>query len=204
MKNRRFKHDYRENASKLHKAVGDILRSSEVFKLWKVYQEYPVNRVNPSFQSGREKFDWVILDLAVVLECHGEQHYRPVNFGGIPDDEAVANFHQQQRRDIRKEDAAIDAGFGYIAIKFSDEVSEERLISLVKENIGSASLARQLKTEATAKRDLKAAYQKQKQYLEESGIAQKRRDRSRQVRQDRYQSAKAWKKQWLAGGNDND
>ena len=39
-KSSRFKHEYRSNASKLHKGVGDIVRSHALLKNYKAYQEY--------------------------------------------------------------------------------------------------------------------------------------------------------------------
>ena len=66
---------YRKNASELHRAIGNILLSKEgPFSLYKIHQEYPVHKINPNFKSKRHKFDWVILDLSVVIEGHGQQH----------------------------------------------------------------------------------------------------------------------------------
>ena len=120
-KQSRLNKKYRKNASKLHKAVGDMLRASPVFSNYRIYQEYPVNRISPYFDSGREKFDWVILDLMVVIEVMGQQHYYPVRFGGISHEEAKVKFQQQIRRDTAKKEAAQKAGFIYVEFKYDEK-----------------------------------------------------------------------------------
>ena len=121
MKSRRFASRYRQNASKLHKRVGDILQApGSPFRNFKIYQEYPVSRVNPEYHNNSHKFDWVILDLYLVIEAHGEQHYNPVAFGGMDYEEATECFLQQRHRDNSKMDAAVEAGFTYIVIPYHD------------------------------------------------------------------------------------
>lgn len=114
MKSSRFKYEYRKSASKLHRIVGDILRSSKLFQNYQVLQEYPVCKINPNHKSGREHFDWVLLDLKCVIEVMGGQHYK-VAFGC-----GQTGLKDIQERDERKKQAAIDAGFVYIAIKFDE------------------------------------------------------------------------------------
>lgn len=121
MKTSRFKTGYRENSSKLHRAIGDCLRTKgSPFSGYKIYQEYPVNKINPNYPTGAHKFDWVVLDLRLVIEVHGEQHYRPVTFGGISYDEAERRLREQQYRDRAKMDAALESGYGYIEIPYSE------------------------------------------------------------------------------------
>ena len=60
MKRTRFQHQYRKNASKLHKEVGDILRDSKILGHQEIYQEYPVNRVNKHYRNSSHHFDWVV------------------------------------------------------------------------------------------------------------------------------------------------
>lgn len=120
-KQSRLKQDYRANASKLHRAVGDMLRESPILSGYRIYQEYPVNMISPYYDSGREKFDWIIMDLMVVIECHGQQHYQPVRFGGITEEEAQANYAQQIIRDMLKKEAAIRAGWTYVVFKYDEK-----------------------------------------------------------------------------------
>ena len=130
MKSRRLTSRYRVNASVAHRAMGNMLKSGP-FANHKVYQEYPVSRVDPSWRSGREKFDWVILDLKVVIEVHGAQHREPVGFGGMSLSEAQRRFEKQIISDKAKYNAAKNAGWAYIAIH-DNEIKCMTLATLYK------------------------------------------------------------------------
>jgi hypothetical protein len=130
-KRSRRKKDYRSNASKLHVNVGDMLKGS-LFKNYRIYQEYPVNMISPYFDSGREKFDWVVMDIMTIIECHGEQHYKPVRFGGISQEEAETRFEQQKLRDIAKREAAEKAGWTYVVFKYDEQISFTSLMSKIE------------------------------------------------------------------------
>ena len=106
--------------SKLHIKLGEILRNSEIFKRFKIYEEYPVKKINPKYNSAQHRFDWIIMDIFLVIECHGKQHYQPVEFGGIDSAISVGNFHSQRIRDRDKMQAALDVGFTYIEISYND------------------------------------------------------------------------------------
>ena len=132
MKNSRFKFEYRKNASKLHRCVGDILRDSPTFGHHEIYQEYPVNRINEDYPHGSHHFDWAIPKLNVVIECHGMQHYKVVRFGGTTED-AISAFKDTQRRDKMKKEAAQAAGFTYIEIPYylEKELSEAKILEIL-------------------------------------------------------------------------
>lgn len=122
MKNSRFQFEYRKSASRLHKKVGDILRSSSLFMNYRIYQEYPVSRVNESFDNNSMHFDWVITDLHLVIECHGKQHYNKTDFSGkMTEDELLESFNELKERDAKKKQAALEAGYTYVEIPYTDE-----------------------------------------------------------------------------------
>lgn len=108
-----------KNASKLHKHVGQLL--VEIYPNFDVRQEVSVSRINPNYKSNREKFDWVVLRMNIVIEVHGEQHYMPTCFGGITMDQAKRNFVKRQEVDYKKEQAARNAGFGYVVVKYTEK-----------------------------------------------------------------------------------
>ena len=121
MKSKRFQYDYRESASKLHKKIGDTIRNKDsIFYPYKIYQEYPVSKINNSYKNNKHKFDWVILDLYLIIEGMGQQHIKPTCFGGISKEQAEENFIDQKYRDTVKMNAAIEAGFTYLSIPYSD------------------------------------------------------------------------------------
>lgn len=131
MKSRRFKYEYRKNASKLHRKVGDILRESITWGHYEIYQEYPVNRVNTKYANGAHKFDWVIPKLKIVIECHGKQHYEVQTFGAEIED-AISAFNDQQYRDKAKKEAALQAGWIYIEIPYTleNKITEHKLLQM--------------------------------------------------------------------------
>ena len=68
MKTSRFRHSYRDNASRYHRHVGDLLRQAVFTGAHSVYQEYPVNRVAKHYGYANHHFDWVIPGLQMVFE----------------------------------------------------------------------------------------------------------------------------------------
>lgn len=170
MKSRKYQSAYRNNSSKLHKKVGEILKTSDLFRHYKVYQEYPVTDINPSFNNSRCKFDWVILDIKVVIEVHGAQHYVVSSFGADPE-EAVNRFQRQKIRDAQKQLAAEEAGWGYV------EVSYKEIKNLTPDNLWEKiKLALSLVSESIVKIDTrkekarkwrKEQYAKYKSYLKQ-------------------------------------
>jgi hypothetical protein len=67
-----------------------------------------------------------------VIELHGEQHYKPVTFGGITREEAEENFRQQNIRDENKRKAAEEAGWIYIVFKFDEEINMKNLMGKIQ------------------------------------------------------------------------
>jgi very-short-patch-repair endonuclease len=153
------------NASLLHKHVGELLTSLPELKGYEIRQEYPVKKVNPDFSSGREKFDWVVLGAKIVIECHGEQHYEPVQFGGISEDEAKRKLMEQQDKDEQKRSAAVKMGWTYIIVKYNEiKITAEQLSEKIREALATtvvkktmASYAEILKKKAP-KRVVKAKW----------------------------------------------
>lgn len=138
-------HQTAKNASKLHKIIGDHL--TELFPNYEVRQEYSVNKVNEGFYSGREKFDWIVLGLKIVCEIHGEQHYRPVCFGGITMTEAKRNFEKRVDVDKLKEEAARDAGWAYVVVKYTEKkITSEELSTKINEAIKDSEPAKEIKS----------------------------------------------------------
>lgn len=123
-KDSRFRFEYMKNASKLHKTVGEVLRTDHTFCYHEIYQEYPVNRVNAEYSNKSHHFDWVIPKLNIVIECHGKQHYQVVAFDGDIE-KAISSFTELKHRDKDKKEAALNAGYVYIEVPYTDQ----RLVS---------------------------------------------------------------------------
>ena len=50
------------------------------------------------------RFDYFIPDINLLIEVDGEQHFRPVCFGGITKERAELIFRKSQERDKIKDD----------------------------------------------------------------------------------------------------
>lgn len=121
------------NASTLHKKIGELLVAAKIFRGYQIRQEYRVSLVNPGFKSNREKFDWCIPKLNVAIEVMGEQHFKPVCFGGISKEDAIENLAKQQKIDALKQQAAKDAGWAYVVITYEEkDITEEQLLDKIK------------------------------------------------------------------------
>lgn len=117
-----------KNASKLHKHVLSLIE--EIYPTHIIRQEYNVSKVNPDFESNREKYDIVVFGggIKLVIECHGIQHEKPICFGGITLDQAKKNFIKRQDVDYKKEQAAREAGWIYIVVwHYEKDIDKEDL-----------------------------------------------------------------------------
>lgn len=73
-------------------------------KISKILTEYHINYIPQfSFNDCKDQrklpFDFYLPDYNILIEYDGEQHYRPVNFGGISDEKARENFLITRRHD---------------------------------------------------------------------------------------------------------
>ena len=181
-KSSRFKYAYRSNASKHHKRIGEAIRSHPILKNMRVYQEYPVNKINPNFKDGRCKIDWVILDIKIAIEVHGEQHYGHVRFGGISKEEAERKYREQVIRDEEKKAAVEAAGFAYIAVKYDEDLDVMKLFDKVISNENQPYKPPKKERKTYPKRELPPELkEKQKEY-------------QKKLRKELYQKKKDWVK----------
>jgi len=77
-------------------------------------------------------FDFYIVELMLMIEVHGKQHYEYNRFHfSTPGD-----FKRQQIRDRLKEDWCIDNGYAYICIKYDkvDTLSAHDLKDMIVNN----------------------------------------------------------------------
>jgi len=123
---------YASNASKLHKSFGDMLIKSGLGG-FSIQQEVAVKTLCPSYKNGRDRFDYYIPELNVVVELHGEQHYKPVKFGGVSDNKATQNYIKRVKVDEQKAIAARTAGFLYVSFSYEEEITMSSLSSKMEE-----------------------------------------------------------------------
>ena len=144
MKRSKLPQELAKNASKLHKHIGILL--TELYPNYEVRQEYPVSKVNVGYKSNREKFDWVVLGLKIVIEIHGEQHYGHVCFGGEVLEQAKRNFRKRQEVDWKKYKAAQKAGWAYLVIKYDEKkITAEELSSKISQAVEDSQPSEDIK-----------------------------------------------------------
>lgn len=72
----------------------------------------------------RLRFDFYIPSKKLLIEYDGEQHYRPVTFGGMSKEKALEVHQKIKSRDHRKNVWALDKGFRLIRIRFDEDISD--------------------------------------------------------------------------------
>lgn len=78
-------------------------------------------------------FDFYIPSLNTCIEYDGEQHYRPVKFGGISEEKAIENFNKTKERDNYKTTYCEQNGIELIRIPYFDyDKVDEILSQLIK------------------------------------------------------------------------
>ena len=77
------------------------------------------------------RFDFYLPDRRLLIEYDGEQHFRPVTFGGMSESEALKVHNQIKRRDKKKNVWAKENGFTLLRVRYDEDV-EHVLEAMVK------------------------------------------------------------------------
>ncbi len=110
----------RENSSKLHKTARELLK--KMFPVHTILEE--VNLPGSS-QKRSLSADFVLLDLKLMIEVHGEQHYKFNSFYHS----SVFEFVRSKKRDTNKKQWAELNGFTLIVLPFNKIYEWEELIN---------------------------------------------------------------------------
>jgi len=154
--------------------------------------------VSHYFDSGREKFDWVILDLMIVIECHGQQHYKPVCFGGIPEEEAKIRFQEQVLRDLKKMQAAQKAGWTYIIFKYDEKDITPSIL------LDKVAAAEQQLQNGTDRNQVFQEIKKKRKGNRNEDYHKKQLKRAREYHREQYRKQKTIKDAQKKGNNGHD
>ena len=68
------------------------------------------------------RFDFYLPGRRLLIKYDGEQHFRPVTFGGMSETEAIKVFNQAKKRDKKKDIWAKENGFALLRIRFDEDV----------------------------------------------------------------------------------
>jgi hypothetical protein len=117
-----------------------------------------------------------VLDLRLVIEVHGEQHYKPVAFGGMDSEAAAEALLDQQYRDNKKMEAAEEMGWTYIVVPYfdCDKVNESYITQCY----------------IACRKDIPIRMKKPKQLTD---YQQQQKERARVHRQELYRKAKQYR-----------
>lgn len=80
-------------------------------------------------------FDFYLVDQNMLIEVDGEQHYKPVNFGGISDEKAQKNFEITQYHDKIKTEYCQQHKINLLRIPYWERKNMEKIIIDYIENI---------------------------------------------------------------------
>lgn len=100
---------------KNEKRLGEIL-----------FQIFPTEKIETQDSLGflgRQRVDYSIRGLKLAFEYDGEQHFRPVRFGGISKEEAQQNFAKQQKWDKTKNRLCQREGYQLIRIAYNENLN---------------------------------------------------------------------------------
>lgn len=73
-------------------------------------------------------FDFYLPDYNILIEYDGEEHFRPVNFGGISDDEALEHLKITQYHDKIKTNYCQENGIPLIRIPFWEKKNIQNIL----------------------------------------------------------------------------
>lgn len=114
--------------SSVESKIFNLLKSEGLVDGIDFYVEY-------RFDNCRSKkplpFDFYIPKLNLCIEAHGEQHYKPVRFGGISIDEASKNLKSAKKRDKIKKDFCGDNNINMVVIKYTKFPEVEKIMKNV-------------------------------------------------------------------------
>jgi DNA-directed RNA polymerase subunit RPC12/RpoP len=122
--------------SNIQKKVCEILDSTGYTILHE--SNCTISPISP--YTGRKlRYDNQVLELSIIVEVHGEQHYKPHSFSTTPCDIETMNkkLTDYQKRDKFKKEYALSHGFSYLEIPYYD-IRNGKYIQLIEDAIESA------------------------------------------------------------------
>jgi len=76
--------------------------------------------------------DFVLPDYQCVIEVDGEQHFQPVQFGGVSQEKAESNLQDQVYRDDIKHRVCVEMNYRLVRIRYDQIVNEDVIFELIK------------------------------------------------------------------------
>lgn len=124
---------YAENASKLHRAFGAFLEVNG-YAGYTIIQEANVKKLCPTHSNHQDRFDYYIPELSLVVELHGEQHFKPVRFGNISENKATNNYVSRVSKDSEKYLSSLRHRYIYITFSCEKEMTPEEMNNKIEQS----------------------------------------------------------------------
>ena len=123
------------NFSKRQELLGNILKS--IFPNYTIkYCFKDFNWLN-TFKGYRQELDIWIPELKLAIEYDGEQHFKPVRFGGISQEKAIERFINTNKLDKIKEEKVKqhpgDISY-FIRFSYKDSLTEDNIKNILNKN----------------------------------------------------------------------
>lgn len=96
-------------------------------------EEVPVSEICSNYPNNQDRFDFYIPEVCCIIEIHGEQHYRPVAFGGMDYRAANDRYIKQLKKDSMKREAAIQENLIYVIFKYDEPITFDSLMNKINE-----------------------------------------------------------------------
>ena len=124
------------NKSQFHENLRTVLCSERPFSNFACYQEVNVKDLFSEYEYHDHHYDWYIKELKLIIELHGDQHYRPTSFGKETYRDKIINFNLLKFRDSAKRGIALDHNYMYLEIpyKLKNKLSAKLLMELIDES----------------------------------------------------------------------
>jgi DNA-directed RNA polymerase subunit RPC12/RpoP len=113
--------------SKGQTKISEFLNSISLKEYSDYFQEY---RFDSCKNMKTLPFDFYIPKLNLCIEYNGEQHYRPVQFGGMPIEKAKDRFVSQKNRDGIKKKYCYENNLSLLIIPYWEKDNIENILSL--------------------------------------------------------------------------
>ena len=88
-------------------------------------REWTGHDIEPKNGRGVLRFDFHLPNLRTLIEYDGHQHFEPVTFGGMTEDEARTAHERTVENDRKKNEWASANGYDMIRIHFEESVEEK-------------------------------------------------------------------------------
>ncbi len=126
-----------ESASDFHNKLKEIFCTDSYFKQVQCFQEVPICNLIDGYDSIHEAADWYIESYNLIIELHGNQHYKATSFGNMSYNEKIVSFNNIRYRDNKKKTALLNAGYNYLEIpyKLKDKLNADFLKNLIYESM---------------------------------------------------------------------